>query len=82
MQCIQVESGQFGYILGASMPNSHPDINTYEQLLPNLPPSDQLWTITPTIDQLYLPQIDCPDDWSAVPNNDYLSLLLISSLYY
>ena len=27
-----------------------------------------------TTDQLYLPQINCPDHWSAVPNNDYLSL--------
>ena len=62
----------------ASMPYSHPpysrpDINTYEKLIPNVPPSDQMRSIIPTTDQLNLPQINCSDHWSAQPRSQCLS---------
>jgi len=69
-----------GFITRASLPcsphppYSRPVINTYEQVLSNVPPSDQLWSSIPTTDQLNptndqlshitdqqsLPMITCP----------------------
>ena len=73
-----------GYILHVSMaysrpPYSRPHISTFEQILPNVPPRDQLWSSIPTTDQLYLPHINYPDHWSAVPSTDQDSLALTSS---
>ena len=72
--------GVTGYVLCASMPYSRPPysrpyINTYE----HFSYSDQVWSIILTTDQLYLPQINYPNHWSAVPNKDHLFLQLISS---
>ena len=63
-----------GYITRASMPcsrppYSRPDITyTYEQVLSNVPPSDQMGSFIPSTDQLN-------------PTTDQLSQSLISSPY-
>ena len=68
-------SGQrtISMLIRASMPYSRLLYSYVRTPFTNVPPSDELWSIIPTSDQLYLPQINYPDHWSAVPNNDYLS---------
>ena len=74
-----------GYILRASMPYSRPYINTYENLLPNVPPSDQLslplinYPNIPITDKPSLTMIICPFHCSAVPPIDQEFLALIYS---
>ena len=78
---VELQLGTAGYTVRASLPYSRPYINTNEHLLPNVSPSDQLWSIIPTTDQLYRPQINHPNHWPAVPKNDKHSLTWISSDY-